>query len=443
MTTAIQSNRVLLDGELRPAKVTWCDGVISQIESPSSSGSDVLDVGDALVFPGLVDAHVHLNEPGRTDWEGFATGTRAAAAGGFTTLVDMPLNCSPVTTSTEALEAKLEAGRPQLSVDVGCYGGIIGQSEATLSGLAKAGVLGAKAFTIHSGLDEFPNVTMSQLADAMKTMKPFGIPVLVHAEVDLGHDCTSTADPRSYHAYLAQRPDEMEVEAIRQVIELVREIGTRAHIVHLSSAKALPMIEQAKSDGMPLTVETCPHYLCLEAERIEDGQTLAKCAPPIRHRENREALWAAVQSGLIDFVTSDHSPCVPSLKGLDHGHFEEAWGGISSLQLGLPLVWTEWQARGGSPKDLGRWFGAAPAAWLGLEKKGHLAVGMDADFCIWDPDASFQVNQETFYVKHPVSPYLGQSLRGKVQRTILRGETVFEADRGHTSQLTGRFILNT
>lgn len=443
MVHAIQSTRVLLDGTLQPARVTWQDGRISQIESPSTVDKDVIDAGNLVVFPGLVDAHVHLNEPGRTDWEGFATGTRAAAAGGFTTLVDMPLNCSPVTTSFEALHTKLKAGRPQLTVDVGCYGGLIGQSTDTLSRLADAGILGAKAFTIHSGLDEFPNVTMTQLGEAMRILKPFGIPVLVHAEIEVSSVSSDADDPRSYHAYLANRPDEMETEAIRQIIDLVREIGARTHIVHLSSAKALPLIEAAKAEGLPLTVETCPHYLCLEAERIEDGNTLAKCAPPIRHRENREALWGAVKSGLIDFVTSDHSPCVPSLKGLDHGHFEEAWGGISSLQLGLPLIWTEWHARGGSPEVLGDWFGKAPAKWLGLQKKGQIAVGMDADFCVWEPDAAFEVNRETFYVKHPVSPYLGQTLRGRVEATILRGQQVFSHKAGHRTPLHGQFLLRS
>ena len=441
MVTSIQSRRVLLDGKLLPARVSWKDGRISQIESPSDRDESVMDVGESIIFPGLVDAHVHLNEPGRTDWEGFATGTRAAAAGGFTTLVDMPLNCSPVTTTAEALAAKLDAGRPQLSVDVGCYGGLVGQDTSTLNALASAGILGAKAFTIHSGLDEFPNVTMAQLAEAMKALKPFGIPVLVHAEVEVEHHHEPTTDPRSYHAYLASRPDEMETEAIRQIIELVRDIGARTHIVHLSSAEALPLIAKAKDEGLPLTVETCPHYLCLEAERIDDGNTLAKCAPPIRHRENRNALWDAVQSGLIDFVTSDHSPCVPSLKGLDHGHFEEAWGGISSLQLGLPLVWTEWHARGGSPETLGQWFAEAPAAWLGLEQKGHIRVGMDADLCIWDPDATFNVNKESFYVKHPVSPYLGQTLKGQVQKTFLRGKPVFFQNDGPIDTLHGQFIL--
>ena len=443
MVSAVQSTRVLINGALQPARVSWRDGVISQIAAPSDLDGQVLDVGDNLVFPGLVDAHVHLNEPGRTDWEGFATGTRAAAAGGFTTLVDMPLNCSPVTTTVEALHAKLTAGRPQLSVDVGCYGGLIGQTKETLDNLASAGILGAKAFTIHSGLDEFPNVTMAQLAEAMKALKPFGIPVLVHAEVEVEHHPEPTTDPRSYHAYLASRPDEMETEAIRQIIDLVREIGARTHIVHLSSSEALPLIAAAKAEGLPLTVETCPHYLCLEAERIEDGDTLAKCAPPIRHRENREALWAAVESGLIDFVTSDHSPCVPSLKGLDHGHFEEAWGGISSLQLGLPLIWSEWRARGGKPEELGRWFAQAPATWLRLERKGRIAPGMDADLCIWDPDAAFEVNKETFYVKHPVSPYLGKTLHGHVKRTFLRGEQVFTDETGHNTTLRGQFILRS
>ncbi len=329
----------------------------------------VLDVGELVVSPGIVDCHVHINEPGRTDWEGFTTATRAAAAGGVTTLVDMPLNCLPVTTTRAALETKLAATAGQLCVDVGFWGGVIPGNARDLAGLARAGALGCKAFLVHSGIDEFPNATEADLRQAMPVLRALGLPLLAHAELDLGGvtpEVARAGDPRAYRAYLASRPPAWEDQAIRLLVALCRETGCAVHVVHLSSASSLPTLRAAKAEGLPITVETCPHYLCLEAETIPDGATHFKCAPPIREHANREALWGALADGTIDLVISDHSPCTPALKLPERGDFQNAWGGIASLQLGLPAVWTEARRRGHGLHELATWMSARPAALAGL-----------------------------------------------------------------------------
>ncbi|HKU42324.1 MAG TPA: allantoinase AllB [Polyangiales bacterium] len=401
-----------------------------------------LDAGGLVVSPGLVDCHVHVNEPGRTDWEGYETATQAAAAGGVTSLVDMPLNCIPVTTTADALQHKLAACRGKCFVDVGFWGGVVPGNAPELPALAADGVLGCKAFLVHSGIDEFPNATREDLRRAMPLLRAAGIPLLAHAELDLGADVSET-DPRAYRGYLESRPTAWEDAAIAQLIELARETGCHVHIVHLSAATSIPQLRAAKAEGLPISVETCPHYLCLEAETIPDGATQFKCAPPIRGRENREALWGALFEGVIDFVITDHSPCTPQLKQFERGHFHDAWGGIASLQLGLPALWTHARARGATLQELARWTSEAPARFAGVgARKGKIASGYDADLVVWDPDAAFNVRAERLFFKHRISPYLGLDLQGLVHHTYLRGVEVFDGSRAtHPAGAVGALLL--
>jgi allantoinase len=386
-----------------------------------------------------------MNEPGRTEWEGFATATRAAAAGGVTTVVDMPLNSLPVTTTRAALELKVAASEGQRFVDVGFWGGVVPGNTDALVGLAEGGVLGCKAFLVHSGIDEFPNATASDLLEAMPVLRSHGLPLLAHAELDLGAPA-GPAHSRTYANYLSGRPAFWEDRAIELLIDLCRQTGCAVHIVHLSSASALPALRAARAEGLPITVETCPHYLCLEAESIPDGATHFKCAPPIRSHANREALWQGLFGGVIDFVITDHSPCVPGLKLAERGDFMDAWGGIASLSLGLPTIWTEAARRGATLAQLSRWMSARPAAFAGLAgKKGWIAAGYDADFVVWDPEATFTVTPERLFFRHPISPYLGRELRGVVHQTWLGGREIFDgtrpANEAHPAGATGKLLL--
>ena len=432
----IRGQRVALPDTIRPASIHIRQGIITAIASPDEfpAGSPVVDAGNSVVMPGLVDTHVHINEPGRTDWEGFQSATRAAAAGGVTTLVDMPLNCIPATTGVEALRAKREAAQGQCWVDVGFWGGVVPGNTSELRGLFDAGVLGFKCFLVHSGVDEFPHVAEDDLRVAMAELARLGALLIVHAELpgpieQALNACAGAADPRRYATFLQSRPREAENEAVALVIRLSREIGCRAHIVHHSSADALPLLRQARADGAPISVETCPHYLCFAAEDIPDGATQFKCCPPIRERENREQLWAALGDGLIEMVVSDHSPCPPELKRGDSGDFLHAWGGISSLQLRLPVMWTEMQKRGYSIRHLVEWTASAPARLVGLEKrKGAIRVGYNADLVIWNPEASFRVEPSKIHHRHKLTPYAGRLLSGVVEATFLRGEKIY--DRG-------------
>jgi allantoinase len=416
------------------------DGRIETVGSRAPDDRPVRDLGDRVVSPGIVDCHVHVNEPGRTDWEGYETATRAAAAGGVTSLVDMPLNCIPVTTTGAALATKLDACRGKCFVDMGFWGGVIPGNAGELTPLARGGVLGCKAFMVHSGIDEFPNATKRDLAQAMPLLRAAGLPLLAHAELDLGAH-VHTSDPRAYRAYLESRPTSWEDAAIEQLIELCRATGCHVHVVHLSAATSLPALRAAKAEGLPISVETCPHYLCLEAESIPDGATLFKCAPPIRERENREALWSGLLDGTIDFVVTDHSPCTPQLKELERGHFHDAWGGIASLQLGLSTLWTHAERRGATLVDLARWLSTNPARFAGVSrKKGRIAPGHDADLVIWDPDRTYTLSEEQLFFKHRVSPYLGMRLKGKVLGTVLRGMDVYDG-RAHPAGPVGELLL--
>ncbi|MFI5006890.1 MAG: allantoinase AllB [Solirubrobacterales bacterium] len=435
---AVVSRRVLGPDGPRPAAVLIEGGRIAGLADPQAvpAGCPVLDAGNRVVMPGLVDAHVHINEPGRTEWEGFLTATRAAAAGGVTTLVDMPLNSVPATTGVAALEAKLAAARGRLHVDCGFWGGVVPGNAGAIEGLVNAGVPGFKCFLVPSGVDEFEHVGEADLRLAMPILARLGVPLLVHAELEgpvaveaIGATGADLDDPSRYAGYLASRPPSWETEAIRLMARLSGETGCRVHIVHLSSAEALPILSEARGRGLPITVETCPHYLFFAAEDIKERRTEYKCSPPIRERANRERLWAGLGDGTIDMVVSDHSPCTPELKGLEAGDFQRAWGGIASLQFRLAVVWKEAQRRGFGLEHLVRWMCRRPAELAGLAgRKGALEPGYDADLVIWDPDAAFELGADAVLHRHAVTPYRGQRLLGVVETTLLRGVVAY--DRG-------------
>jgi allantoinase len=368
----IVSERTVLADGVRPAVVAVSDGRIAAVREYGDrpAGVPVVDVGDRLLLPGLVDTHVHINEPGRTDWEGFATGTRAAAAGGVTTIVDMPLNSIPATTTVEGFEAKAAAARGRCHVDVGFWGGVVPGNTGSLAPLARRGVLGFKCFMAPSGVDEFEHVSEPDLRAAAPVVADLGLPLLAHAEWPaLLAAAEPSADPRSHRTWLATRPPESEEAAIALLIALAREYRVHAHVVHLAAAGALDALRAARRDGLPVTAETCPHYLTFCADDIADGATAFKCAPPVRGRDNREALWDALGRGDIDLVATDHSPAPAALKGIEDGDFIHAWGGIASLQLGLPVVWTGAASRGYTLEHLARWLAAAPATLAGLPER--------------------------------------------------------------------------
>jgi allantoinase len=436
MTTepwVLRSRRVATPDGIREAAILIRDGVIVEVgPADRLDGSiRVEDYGDFLVLPGLVDTHVHINDPGRADWEGFSTATAAAAVGGITTLVDMPLNSDPVTTSTVALAAKRDAARGRLRVDCGFFGGLVPGNADQIEPLIDAGVLGFKAFLCHSGIDDFPNVGEADLRLAMPILARRGLPLLAHAElVPDSARSMDPSDPKRYAAWLESRPESWEVEAIRLLIGLCRETGCRVHIVHLATASALPMLASARLKGLPLTVETCPHYLTFAAEEIPDGDPRFKCAPPIRSAANREGLWEGLRSGIIDTIGTDHSPAPPALKHLESGDLSRAWGGISSLQISLPSVWTEARRRGFGIDDLVRWMAASPTRLVGLSgRKGVIAPGADADLAIFDPESSFIVDPAALLHRHPATPYEGRTLSGQVIATYLRGSRIASEGR--------------
>ncbi len=424
----LKSRRVVTpDGE-RPATLHVRDGRIHEILDPLALSPDVPahDLGDLVIMPGVVDTHVHVNEPGRTEWEGFETATRAAAMGGITTLVDMPLNSMPVTTTLAALEVKEAAARGKGWIDYGFWGGVVPGNAAELEPMIRAGAMGFKAFLCHSGIDDFPDVSDADLRQVMPILARHGIPLLVHAELPI-HPAPEDGDPRSYATFLASRPSSWEVAAVRRMIELCREYRTPVHIVHLSAADALPDLAAAKREGLPISVETCPHYLVFSAEEIPDGATHFKCAPPIREASNRELLWRGLEDGVIDFVACDHSPCTPDLKLMDEGDFMRAWGGVSSLQFSLPVVWTHAHERGLPLERVVGWLCGRTAAFAGLAgKKGAIAPGHDADLVVWDPLAPFVIEPGMIQHRHKVTPYAGRTLLGTIEATYLRGRKIVE-----------------
>ncbi len=435
MLRAWVSRRVVLpDGVFDGAVVAEGERVVRvcrREDVPADAAVTLLE-DDVAILPGLVDTHTHINEPGRTEWEGFKTATRAAAAGGFTTVVDMPLNCLPETTTVAALEEKRRAAAGKCMVDWAAWGGAVDGNQGHLLPLARAGVRGWKCFLVYPGCDGFTSIDFDNLERALPVIAGSGLPLLVHAELQGPIDAAGALLPpaesagwRRYATYLASRPDEAEMAAIRMLLELCRRYRFRLHIVHLATAEALPMLRAAKAEGLPVTVETCPHYLHLCAEEICDGATEFKCAPPIRSAANREGLWEGLRDGTIDLVATDHSPCPPEMKRAEDGRFDVAWGGIASLSTALPVMWTEACARGFGLSDVARWMSTGPAALAGLARMGGLAPGMDANLALFAPERERAVVADRLYYRHAVSPYMGERLRGVVLETVLRGGTVY------------------
>ena len=458
----IRGRRVLTPRGLHPATVHVRDGIITSVAAYENVSDDtsLVDAGDDIVMPGLVDTHVHVNEPGRTEWEGFASATRAAAAGGVTTLFDMPLNSIPATTTLTALHAKREAARDRIAVHVSFIGGVVPGNARELLPLHDAGVRLFKCFLVPSGVDEFPCVSEADLREAMPVLALLDAPLLVHAELPEFIIPVPQGNPRSYAAYLASRPVAAEIEAIAMMIRLAEQFDTRVHIVHVSSHLSLPLLRAARAQGVAITCETCPHYLSFSADEIADGRTDYKCAPPIRDAATRDALWRAVFEGDIDLIASDHSPCPPRMKSPVDGDFFQAWGGIASLQLGLPAIWHELRARGASVDSrfrgnddhrqddddlrnvalLSEKMSAAPARLAGLAgRKGRLVEGYDADIIIWNPDAPVDVDATMLYHRHPLTPYRGRTLTGLVRATYVGGVEVYRDGRV-TNRLPGRII---
>ncbi|XP_051986690.1 allantoinase, mitochondrial isoform X1 [Xyrauchen texanus] len=445
IVSAVRSQRVLCGEEFRPAVIFIKEEKIHSIlPDPGAAvhtAGEVLDVGNSLVMPGIVDCHVHVNEPGRTTWEGYWTATRAAAAGGVTTIVDMPLNSIPPTTTLVNFQEKLDAATGQCFVDTAFWGGVIPGNQLELRPMAQAGVAGFKCFLIHSGVDEFPHVSDSDLHAAMKQLQGTDSVLLFHAEQEVQHPVADEGDPCEYSTFLRSRPDIMEFEAIRTVTQLCLQYQVRCHIVHLSSAQPLDLIRDARHAGAPLTVETTHHYLNLSAENIPTCATQFKCCPPIRDTANQELLWSALKAGDIDMVVSDHSPCTPDLKCIDNGDFMQAWGGISSLQFGLSLFWTSASKRGFSLSDTVRLLCKEPAQLCRLDnQKGSLIPGHDADLVIWDPEKVFTVAEDNVHHKNKLTPYLGLPLQGEVKGTIVRGRLVY-SHGSFSSQPLGKHLL--
>jgi allantoinase len=433
----VRGKRVITPEGQRAASIHIRAGVITAISSYEDipAGCAIHEAGDLVVMPGLVDTHVHINEPGRTEWEGFTTATAAAAAGGITTLIEMPLNSVPATTSTAAFREKLGATTNKLSVDTGFWGGLVPGNANQLRALWEAGCFGFKCFLVDSGVQEFAAVRESDLRHGLAEIAKLDAPLLAHAELpgpieDATEHRPPELSPRAYKTWLESRPRVAEDQAIALLLRLAAEYDARIHIVHLSSSDSLVQIRRAKETGAPVNVETCPHYLTFASEEIPDSATHFKCAPPIRERENRDELWAALADGTIDMIATDHSPCPPQMKNQQTGDFLTAWGGISSLQLSLPAVWTQARARGYSLTHIAQWMCAAPARLAGLEnKKGSIAMGRDADLVIWNPDATFRVDPAQLHHRHKLTPYAGHQLMGTIKTTFLRGKKIFESGR--------------
>jgi allantoinase len=444
----VRGNRVVTPDGIRGATVHIRDGVITKISDFNDvpQESSIYEAHDFAVMPGLVDTHVHINEPGRAEWEGFSTATRAAAAGGITTLIEMPLNSIPATTSVQAFQTKLSAAFGKLSVDTGFWGGVVPGNTQELRGLWDAGCFGFKCFLIDSGVKEFAGVGEADLREALPTLARIGAPLLAHSEVPGPIEAAAKLRPagasrKSYQTWLDWRPRAAENEAIDLLLRLAGEFGVRLHIVHLSSSDAIPQLQKAIATGRLVSVETCPHYLTFVSGEIAEGATQFKCAPPIREPENREKLWAGLRAGTIDLLATDHSPCPPEMKRQESGDFLDAWGGIASLQLSLPAVWTEARHRNFSLTHLAKWLCEGPAHLAGLDhQKGALAPGHDADLVIWNPDASFKVDPAQLHHRHKLTPYAGRDLMGIVEATFLRGVKIFERGR-FCAEPAGKVLL--
>jgi allantoinase len=439
----VTSDRLVTPEGERPGAIVVSDGRISAVveREAAPAARSTFDAGRATVLPGIVDTHVHLNEPGRTDWEGFATGTRAAAAGGVTTVVDMPLNSIPVTTNVTALRQKAAAAHGVALVDYGFWGGVIPGNSADIGPLLDAGALGFKVFLVPSGIAEFPLTAPADLAVAMARIAEHDAVLLVHAEAPAVIEQATRAaagDPRRYQRWLASRPVAAELAGVDLVLELSARTGCRVHVVHLACADGIARIAAARNSGVRVTVETCPHYLTFAAEEVPDGATACKCAPPIRERSHRDGLWQGLERGDIDLVASDHSPSPPALKCLESGDFLAAWGGIASLELALSAVWTGARQRGRTVMDVTRWMARHPALLAGLSRKGRIAAGCDADLVVFDPDGSWIVDPKALRQRHRVTPYAGLALRGRVLRTFVRGMCVYDGDR--FSEPRGRWL---
>ncbi len=431
----IKSRHCVLPRGIEPASIIVENEKIVAVEAYEKSfAGNCLDYGDLLILPGLVDTHVHINEPGRAHWEGFETATQAAASGGITTLVDMPLNCSPVTTTPSALHEKILSLNGKLFVDCGFWGGVIPENVGSLQDLLASGVLGVKSFLIDSGIDEFPAISPPELRIAMAQMSRHKLPYLVHAEWN-GQDKDLVPQGKTYADFLLSRPDELETNAIQLLIEELKELqkrgeSCRMHIVHLSSAEALPLIAEAKKSKLSLTAETCPHYLTLEAENVPATNPLFKCCPPIRGAANREQLWQGVTCGTIDFIVSDHSPCSAKEKRLGEHSVKDAWGGISSLQFNLPLIWNEAYPRKLNFLEVVKWLCEKPAVFCGLgHQKGKLAPGFDADLVVFDDAATWTIQIEDIRFRNKMTPYENKPVRGKVLATYLRGNCIFKENQ--------------
>lgn len=440
---AIHSTTTITPEGIKDAYVFIKDGVIADVIKQLPSGlnlnCEVIEVGDKVLMAGVVDPHVHINEPGRTDWEGFDTATKAAIAGGITSLVDMPLNSSPVTTTVHAFEEKLAAAKGKLHTNVGFWGGVIPGNEKEIEPLIERGVLGFKAFLTHSGIDEFPNVTEDDLRKVMPIIAKHDLPLLVHCELSVPLSKGERPGVRSYQNYLASRPKQWEDDAIALMIRLCGEFNCRTHIVHLSSSNSIEQIAVAKQDGLPLTVETAQHYLYFNAEDIEDAKCQFKCAPPIRERANNEKLWQALKEGIIDFVATDHSPAPPDMKQLDSGDLTKAWGGIASIQFALPVLWTAAKKHNCGVEDIAKWICSNPAQ-LVRKKKGIIAKGYDADLTIWDEKRSFIITEAIIHHRHKITPYLNEELSGVVEQTYLAGKKVY--DNGNFALNNGKPLLH-
>ena len=434
----IYSNKCWIDNKLQPATVSFENDTITAIDHKKQD--DAEDFGDNILMPGIIDVHVHVNEPGRTDWEGFDTATKAAAAGGITTIVDMPLNSNPVTVTLRAFNEKLIASAGQLNVNCGFYGGLVPGSSNHLDDLIDAGVLGVKCFLTHSGIEEFPNVTEKDLDKAMPIIAKHNIPLLVHCEIfDKEVECDFENNQSSYKHFLASRPKKWENDAIDLMIKLCRKHKCRVHIVHVSSAEALSKIENAKREGLLITAETCPHYIYFNAESIPDAHCIYKCAPPIRDKANNELLKQAFSSGVLDFISTDHSPASPAMKEIETGDLKKAWGGISGLQFLLPASWTALKEKI-SLEEFIPLLTSKPAKFINEKNKGEIKVGNDADLVSWDPDKKKEIIREDILFRHKISPYIGEGLFGTIQRTIVNGETVFQ-DGKIINQNKGRWLL--